>query len=67
MTYHYDTIVHKLATIKDLEFKVVAYIYKLPVNKHGNCSWDTISKKEKRLIMRDFLCISKKNHIKHSY
>lgn len=42
MTYHYDTIVHKLATIKDLEFKVVAYIYKLPVNKHGNCSWNTI-------------------------
>lgn len=63
MTYHYDTIVHKLATIKDLEFKVVAYIYKLPVNKHGNCSWDTISKKREEINNeRLFMYFEKESH-----
>ena len=63
MTYHYDTIVHKLATLKDLEFKVVAYIYKLPVNKHGNCSCDTISKKREEINNeRLFMYFEKESH-----
>ena len=63
MTYHYDTIVHKLATIKDLEFKVVAYIYKIPVNKYGNCSWDTISKKREEINNeRLFMYFEKESH-----
>lgn len=49
MTYHYDTIIHKLSTIKDLEFKIVAQIYNLTTNKLGNCSWNTIDKNRERI------------------
>lgn len=42
--YHYDVIVHKLSTIRDLSFKLINKIYSLQL-KDRNCNWDNIWKK----------------------
>lgn len=47
-TYHYDSIIHKKATIKDLEFKIIHLIYNLPV-KNGKYSWKTINANKQRI------------------
>lgn len=48
MTYYFDTIVHKISTIKDLEFKIVHKIYDLtPID--GKYSWKTIEKNKSKI------------------
>lgn len=42
--YHYNVIVHKLATIRDLSFKLINKIYGLRLNDRS-CNWDNIWKK----------------------
>ena len=42
--YHYDVIVHKLATIRDLSFKLINKIYGLRLNDRS-CNWDNIWKR----------------------
>lgn len=42
--YHYDVIVHKLSTIRDLSFKLINKVYNLQL-KDRNCNWDNIWKK----------------------
>lgn len=42
--YHYDVIVHKLVTIRDLSFKLINKIYDLQL-KDKSCNWDNIWKK----------------------
>jgi hypothetical protein len=42
--FHYDVIVHKLSTIRDLSFKLINKIYSLQL-KDRNCNWDNIWKK----------------------
>ena len=41
-TYYFDSIVHKISTIKELEFKLIYKLYGLPI-KNGKYSWNTIS------------------------
>lgn len=49
MTYHYDSIIHKLSTIKDLEFRIVHLIYNLPNKDGNNLSWKTIDSHRKEI------------------
>lgn len=42
--YHYDVIVHKLSTIRDLSFKLINKIYGLRLNDRS-CNWDNIWKR----------------------
>lgn len=42
--YHYDVIVHKLTTIRDLSFKLINIIYGLRLNNRS-CNWDNIWKR----------------------
>ena len=52
-TYCYDSIIHKISTIKDLEFKLIHKLYGLPT-KNGKYSWNTIFD-HKKVINNDKL------------
>lgn len=48
MTYYYDMVVHKISTIRDLEFKIVHMIYGLPKYKGKYC-WRTIKRNKNKI------------------
>lgn len=54
--YHYDVIVHKLSTIRDLSFKLINKIYSLQL-KDRNCNWDNIWKKRNLISVPGILDI----------
>lgn len=54
--YHYDVIVHKLSTIRDLSFKLINKVYNLQL-KDRNCNWDNIWKKRNLISVPGILDI----------
>lgn len=43
--YHYDILIYKAASIKELVFKLINRIYQLGINEQKkNCNWENISK-----------------------
>lgn len=54
--YHYDVIVHKLSTIRDLSFKLINKIYSLQL-KDRNCNWNIIWKKRNLISVPGILDI----------
>lgn len=54
--YHYDVIVHKLSTIRDLSFKLINKIYSLQL-KDRNCNWNNIWKKRNLISVPGILDI----------
>ena len=43
--YHYDVVIHKLTTIKDLSFKLINKVFDLKL-EDKNCSWNGIRNKK---------------------
>ena len=43
--YHYDVVIHKLSTIRDLSFKLINQVFNLKL-KDRDCNWKSISRKE---------------------
>lgn len=43
--YHYNVVIHKLNTIRDLSFKLINFVYDLQL-KDKDCNWSNISKKK---------------------
>lgn len=54
--YHYDVIIYKLSTIRDLSFKLINKIYSLQL-KDRNCNWDNIWKKRNLISVPGILDI----------
>lgn len=48
MTYHYDMICYKTATLKDLYFKLINHLYSLGLNKK-ECTWKNINSQKARI------------------
>lgn len=49
-TYHYESIIYKIATIKDLEFKIIYKIYNLPEpSKKRKYCWTTIKENRDKI------------------
>ena len=43
--YHYDVVIHKLSTIRDLSFKLINQVFNLKL-KDKDCNWNSVSRKE---------------------
>lgn len=48
--YHYDVIIHKLSTIRDLSFKLINQVFDLNLNNRS-CNWDNIIKKREKILI----------------
>lgn len=53
--YHYDVVIHKLSTIRDLSFKLINEVFELKL-KDRDCDWKHINKDE-RITVPGVLCI----------
>ncbi len=53
--YHYDVVIHKLSTIRDLSFKLINVVFNLNL-KDRDCDWKHI-KKDKRITVPGVLSI----------
>ena len=54
--YHYDVIIHKLTTIKDLSFKLINKVFDLKL-KDKDCTWKGISSKKDMITIPGVLDI----------
>ena len=48
--YHYDMVIHKLSTIRDLSYKLMNVVFKLGI-EDKKCSWNSISKKKDKITI----------------
>lgn len=48
--YHYDVVIHKLSTIRDLSYKLINVVFRLGINDR-NCGWDSILKKKNEIAL----------------
>lgn len=46
--YHYDVVIHKLSTIRDLSYKLINAIFKLDLDER-NCNWNGILKRKEKI------------------
>lgn len=46
--YHYDMVIHKLSTIRDLSCKLINVVFKLGI-EDKKCGWNSISKEKDRI------------------
>ena len=46
--YHYDVVIHKLSTIRDLSYKLINTICKLGLNDN-HCTWEKLTKKKNQI------------------
>ncbi len=46
--YHYDMVIHKLSTIRDLSYKLMNVVFNLGI-KEKECGWNSILKKKGRI------------------
>ena len=46
--YHYDMVIHKLSTIRDLSYKLMNVVFKLGI-EDKKCGWNSISKEKDRI------------------
>ena len=54
--YHYDVVIHKLSTIRDLSFKLINQVYNLKL-KDRDCNWKNVSRKENLITPTGVLSI----------
>lgn len=54
--YHYDVVIHKLSTIRDLSFKLINQVFDLKL-KDRDCNWNSISRKEESITTTGVLNI----------
>ena len=54
--YHYDVIIHKLTTIKDLSFKLINKVFGLKL-KDKDCTWNSICSKKDLITIPGILDI----------
>lgn len=59
--YHYDVVIHKLSTIRDLSFKLINQVFDLKL-KDRDCNWNNISKKEDSITITGVLDIQALYH-----
>lgn len=56
--YHYDVIIHKLSTIRDLSFKLINHVFGLNLdNKH--CNWTYILRKKELITIPGVLDVQR--------
>ena len=48
--YHYDVVIHKLSTIRDLSYRLINVVFRLGINDR-NCGWDSILKKKDKIAL----------------
>ena len=48
--YHYDVVIHKLSTIRDLSYRLINVVFRLGINDR-NCGWDSILKKKDEIAL----------------
>ena len=46
--YHYDMVIHKLSTIRDLSYKLMNVVFRLGI-EDKKCGWNSISKEKDRI------------------
>lgn len=54
--YHYDVVIHKLSTIRDLSFKLINQVFDLKLDDK-KCTWSNISKHEEQITISGVLSI----------
>ena len=54
--YHYDVVIHKLSTIKDLSFKLINKVFDLKL-KDKDCTWNSIRSKKDLIFISGVLDI----------
>ena len=54
--YHYDVIIHKLSTIRDLSIKLINIVFELKLSDR-NCNWDNLLKKREMISIPGVLDI----------
>lgn len=56
--YHYDVVIHKLSTIRDLSFKLINQVFCLKL-KDKECNWNSIIRKKDLITIDGVLSIEK--------